>query len=399
MNVYQMLNIAKIKSEYTLLFDLDGTLIDTDLANNAAYMYAVEKITGNHYPALSLLKRITRKDIASLESISEETLNNIIQTKKWSFRHQIAWGKTAPLITAEILKRHHENNNCYIITAADKTRAELLIHAYGLNKLTKGCIFVDGDNKYDNIAEKVGVDLSKIILFEDDKEAIKNAINHGINEQLIIGIEKNTLKKYLIEHNDYLTQDTKAFYSLYYLGYRKPGNPDFINCIKNQFANNPNDQLSLAWGKLQKQLILDISSIYKILGYNELTVVAIPRAKAECEYIPDQQLFRLCVKRVVEYLKVRKSMNLVDGSHFIIRHTNTKTTHLAKNISIANDGDMPYVGITKDTCTISEQVKGKDILLIDDIYTRSVNIDEDAIQALYDSGACSVAFYSVCRTV
>ena len=77
MNVYQMLNIAKIKSEYTLLFDLDGTLIDTDLANNAAYMYAVEKITGNHYPALSLLKRITRKDIASLESISFNTCHRI----------------------------------------------------------------------------------------------------------------------------------------------------------------------------------------------------------------------------------------------------------------------------------------------------------------------------------
>jgi hypoxanthine-guanine phosphoribosyltransferase len=30
---------------------------------------------------------------------------------------------------------------------------------------------------------------------------------------------------------------------------------------------------------------------------------------------------------------------------------------------------MPYPGITKATCTISNEVKGKDILLIDDLYT------------------------------
>jgi len=38
-------------------------------------------------------------------------------------------------------------------------------------------------------------------------------------------------------------------------------------------------------------------------------------------------------------------------------------------------------------------------LLIDDLYTRTVNIDEDAIQALLDKGAHSVAFYAVGRTV
>lgn len=59
---------------------------------------------------------------------------------------------------------------------------------------------------------------------------------------------------------------------------------------------------------------------------------------------------------------------------------------------------MPYVGITHDTCNISEEVDGKDILLIDDIYTKDVNIDEDAIQALYDKGAKSVTFYSICKT-
>lgn len=90
--------------------------------------------------------------------------------------------------------------------------------------------------------------------------------------------------------------------------------------------------------------------------------------------------------------------NFKNGTIYIVRHTNTRTTHLDRN-GEGGDGNLPYPGITKDTCTISEQVNGKDILLIDDLYTKSVNIDEDAIQALMDKGANSVTFYSVGKTV
>jgi len=64
-----------------------------------------------------------------------------------------------------------------------------------------------------------------------------------------------------------------------------------------------------------------------------------------------------------------------------------------------NNGDTPYPGITISTCDIASDVRGKDILLIDDIYTKTINIDEDAIQALLDSGATSVHFYAIGRTI
>jgi predicted amidophosphoribosyltransferase len=59
---------------------------------------------------------------------------------------------------------------------------------------------------------------------------------------------------------------------------------------------------------------------------------------------------------------------------------------------------MPYPGITLDTCTISKNIQSCNILLIDDIYTGNVNIDEDMIQALLISGATSVFFYAVGKT-
>lgn len=88
----------------------------------------------------------------------------------------------------------------------------------------------------------------------------------------------------------------------------------------------------------------------------------------------------------------------VDGTHDIIRHTDTATTHLARHGN-GGLGELPYVGITKDTCNISNNIIRQDILLIDDLYTKTVNIDEDCIQALLDKGARSVIFYSIGNTL
>ena len=64
-----------------------------------------------------------------------------------------------------------------------------------------------------------------------------------------------------------------------------------------------------------------------------------------------------------------------------------------------NDGLAPYPGISLDTCTFSNNVNGRDILLIDDIYTRTVNIDEDMLQTLINLGANSISFYAIGKTI
>lgn len=386
-----------LKPEYVLLFDLDGTLLDTNLANNEAYKYALWKVTGkSDYWQLANLRRITRRDVAQLPEVTPQMLEEIVQHKKNSFRYKMEY--TFPYITHEILKRHSQYTRCYVISTADKERVQQLARYYQLDCFVKDYIFVDAENKYQDIASKLNVDASKIILFEDDKEAISNAVSNGINKEYIIQVLPDTLKKQVIWHNEFLTNDIISYYSLDYLRYGHPENPDFINTLKNQFNEYYPELLKSALNQLKQYLKRDIQSIFDMMGVEELTVVAIPRSKAEEEYFPTQQYFRRGVQEAVVELRKEENLNLIDGSHFISRHTNTKTTHLSKSDNVENDGDMPYVGITKNTCTISDQVAGKDILLIDDIYTLDVNIDEDAIQALYDMGAKSIRFYSVCKT-
>lgn len=201
------------------------------------------------------------------------------------------------------------------------------------------------------------------------------------------------MNNFTIEANEYLRQNIQAFYHTDYVGYLNPGNPDYINELKNTYNNFSGPKLNNAVQKLKSVLLEDLPSILRILQFNALTVCIVPRAKTN--YHPNQLLFKSTIRDVVNQLN-----GFHDGTDYIIRRTNTKTTHLRANTpNYNNDGAAPYPGIAIETCNISSNVRDKNILLIDDLYTRTVNIDEDAIQALLDKGAHSVTFYAVGRTV
>lgn len=167
---------------------------------------------------------------------------------------------------------------------------------------------------------------------------------------------------------------------------------NIITTLKNQFQDKSIDVLKQAGNNLIAILKKDLPQVLQETAKNNLTVCIIPRAKTLTTYVPNQLVFKQAVTIVAKELN-----GFSDGTDYIIRHTNTRTTHLDRS-GYGGDGDLPYPGITKKTCTISDDVKGKDILLIDDLYTETVNIDEDAIQALIDNGANSVVFYSLGKT-
>jgi hypothetical protein len=194
----------------------------------------------------------------------------------------------------------------------------------------------------------------------------------------------------------FLNEDINAFY---HADYNSGGAWQIQHTIENMIWTLKNDvdafpdRLPNAQRQLSAIIREDLPQILQEVDSNELTICVVPRSKAEGHYRRDQLLFRNTISYVVDQMQ-----NFENGTNYIIRHTSTRTTHLDRN-GEGGDGNLPYPGITNDTCTISEQVYGKDILLIDDLYTKSVNIDEDAIQALLDNGANSVTFYSIGKTI
>lgn len=199
--------------------------------------------------------------------------------------------------------------------------------------------------------------------------------------------------KFEIKKNEVLSKSVAGYYNTKYLGWGEPGNPDYLNNIKNLYAKN-NNELTNAVNTLTSVLEEDLELIAEEMCLNELVVCVVPRAKILSRYHENQLYFRKVVR-----LAINNINGLIDGVDYIMRHTDTRTTHLKKyNPVFINDGLLPYKGIARDTCNISKNVYGKDILLIDDIYTKTVNIDEDFIQCLLDNGAKTVTFYAVAKT-
>lgn len=130
---------------------------------------------------------------------------------------------------------------------------------------------------------------------------------------------------------------------------------NIITTLKNQFEDKSDRVLLQAGKNLLKILMIDLPKILQETNKNNLTICVIPRAKALRNYSHKQLVFRRAVAIVAQKLE-----GFSDGTDYIKRHTNTITTHMYKS-GHGGDGNLPYPGITKATCTISDNIKGKDI--------------------------------------
>jgi len=209
------------------------------------------------------------------------------------------------------------------------------------------------------------------------------------------------MKPFTIKQNECLNQDIQGYYHTDYVAYENRSEVDnypmYILTLKNDLDRNWwLSKLQSAQRELLKVLLNDLPNILKESKLHKLTVCVVPRAKADNTYNQDQLLFKATIVDAVNQL----GNNFGDGTIFIVRHKNTNTTHLRRPVDgFDNDGSEPYSGISQETCNLSNNIKGLDILLIDDIYTKDVNIDEDMIQALLNCGANSVTFYSIGKTI
>lgn len=197
------------------------------------------------------------------------------------------------------------------------------------------------------------------------------------------------MKKFTIKANKYLDRDIQGYYNCEYVGYHKSGNPDFINHLKNMTKQHSELDLVKDFIAVYERAVKDIQEItQENLNY---MVCVIPRSKAEKHYAVCQLMFKKAISSVAD------NLCLENGIDTIKRVKDTKTTHDWR--LERNTGDMPYKDITLDTCEIKKNtINGKNIILVDDIYTENVNVAEDCIQTLLNLGAKDVILYVIAKT-
>lgn len=198
------------------------------------------------------------------------------------------------------------------------------------------------------------------------------------------------MNTFTIESNCFLKRKVSGFYHTDYLGMNRPGNPNYLNKLKNDRFDFSKKIIKSAADDVEKILTSQLNNVLEEFQLDKAAICVMPRAKTPCTYRKNQLYFSRTVSKVA-----RNIANVEDGTDWIVRHTSTRTTHLHFSDT---EGSTPYIGITTDTCEISTAVEGKDIILVDDVYTKHVNVNEDALQALLDAGANSVQLFVVAKT-
>ena len=190
----------------------------------------------------------------------------------------------------------------------------------------------------------------------------------------------------IIGNDAFLDRDVDLYCHAPYYGFSSSENTlKYINYLKNDRRGFDN-LIAQCEDKAAKVLAADLAELVSV--YGSLTVCGIPRSKREDVYPREKMGLKRAIRKAITM-----NPNLLDGMDYIVRHTNTLCTHRSY-WGYGGDGEGPRPGLMHDTCHLSSEIAGKNIVLVDDIYTAGVGIDEDGVQALFDAGAKSVIMYT-----
>lgn len=176
-----------IRKDNILLFDMDGTLVNTDIANNLSYQEAISTVLGTEI-VIAPNVRITSKSLKDIiPTLNNSQANKIIELKQNIYSKYLI---NTQLITKthNILIEYHQTNMCILVTNSKKERAITILKHHNLFDKFQHVIFNHSTNKYLYTIKTLNLDTNKIIVFENEDKDIHNAINSGINQLSIFKI-------------------------------------------------------------------------------------------------------------------------------------------------------------------------------------------------------------------
>jgi beta-phosphoglucomutase-like phosphatase (HAD superfamily) len=177
----------KIRAEHVLFFDMDGTLVNTNVANFLAYKKAILAITKSEHdltynPNIRFNRSILKNAVPNLTVREYE---RIIQQKEEyynDFLHETKLIKE----TADILFKYSKTNKTVLVTNCRKDRAITTLKHFGLEDTFSNIFcreFGENEqkiNKFQHAILKLSIPPSLVIAFENEETEIANAKQAGI---------------------------------------------------------------------------------------------------------------------------------------------------------------------------------------------------------------------------
>lgn len=178
---------VKIKADTVLFFDMDGTLIDTNLANFLSYKKAINSVTkSNNDLTFNPEKRFNRSNLKiAISNLTETEYERIIQEKEEYYDDFLHETKIIAEVV-DILSKYSKSHKTVLVTNCRQERAMKTLNYFGLADKFSNIFcreFSDNDqkiNKFQNAISKLGVPPNFVIAFENEESEIADAQKAGI---------------------------------------------------------------------------------------------------------------------------------------------------------------------------------------------------------------------------
>lgn len=191
----RVFNDQRINSANVLFFDMDGTLENTNFANYLLYKKAIQSVTQSETDIpYNHSQRFNREVLKNaIPNLTETEYERIIQEKEQYYNDYLPETKLNKMV-ADILVKYFKTNITVLVTNCREDRALLTLNYYGLTDKFSNIFYrqitdnVNGINKYENAISCLNISVQLVIVFENEKPEIDDALLAGIPIHNIISI-------------------------------------------------------------------------------------------------------------------------------------------------------------------------------------------------------------------
>lgn len=184
--------INKITAETTLFFDMDGTLINTNYSNFLSYKSAIQSVTKTEYDlTYNSDKRFNRSALEHMVcNLNAGDYYRIINEKEECYKNFLH-ETTINQEIVDILFKYMKTNKTVLVTNCREERAIMTLNYHGLHDKFSNLFFRQLDNnkkinKYKHAIQILDISPNSVLIFEDEINEIKDAIQAGINPYNVI---------------------------------------------------------------------------------------------------------------------------------------------------------------------------------------------------------------------